>query len=176
MTVVPGHDRSVIRSGRNLHEASGMHMRKLLYTMQVRGQTSRPSDPSKPLRTTGSAASCILSTMISASGVRTDLTPLEGELAFFESELRLTGPDEFEETGEIIFGDGTGHVLRFSTAGQGHFTSSFEPGTIAGTASWRVESGAGQFAAARGFITSNFTITPSGERRDFHCGVIFLPE
>lgn len=151
-------------------------MRRLLYTMQVRGQTSRSSDVSKPLRTTGSAASCTLNTVISASGIRTEVTPSDGDLAFFESELRLTGPDEFQEAGEIMFGDGTDDVLHFSTAGHGHFASGFEPGTIAGTASWRVESGQGHFAGARGFITSNFTITPSGERCDWHCGVIFLPE
>lgn len=52
--------------------------------------------------------------------------------------------------------------MRFSTVGPGHFKSGFEPGTIAGAASSRVESGEGQFAAARGFITSNFTVTDSG--------------
>ncbi len=128
------------------------------------------------MRTTGSAASCILSTVISGAGIRSDLTPSDGDLAFFESEMRLRGTDEFEEAGEITFGDSTRHVLRFATAGHGHFTSGFEPGTIAGSSSWRVESGAGQFAGARGFITSNFTLTPSGERCDFHCGVIFVPE
>lgn len=136
---------------------------------------ARRTDSSKPLRTTGSAASCVLSTTIAETGIRTDLAPADGELAFFESETRLTGPDEFQESGEIRFGPGTGHVLRFSTAGSGHFTSGFETGTIAGTVSWQVESGEGQFAGAHGFITSNFTISASGERRDLHCGVIFLP-
>jgi hypothetical protein len=128
------------------------------------------------MRTTGSAVGCVLSTTISASGIRADLTPSDGELAFFESELRLTGPDQFQEKGEIAFGDSTAHLLRFSTAGQGHFMSGFESGAITGTASWRVESGEGQFAAARGFITSNFTITASGDRYDFQSGVIFLPD
>lgn len=151
-------------------------MRKLLYTMQVRGRTSRASDPSQPLRTTGSAASCTLSTVISASGLSTDLTPSDGELAFFESELLMTSPDEFQEAGEILFGDDTGHALKFSTAGHGHMSPGIEPGVIAGTATWQVESGKGQFAGARGFITSNFTITASGERCDLHCGVIFLAD
>jgi hypothetical protein len=88
-------------------------MLRLFYTMQVRGRTSRPTDPSQPLRMTGSAASCTLRTVISGSGTRTDLTPSDGELAFFESELRLAGPDEFQEAGEIMFGDSTGYVLRF---------------------------------------------------------------
>jgi hypothetical protein len=151
-------------------------MRRLLYTMQMKGRTSRSFEPSKPLRTTGSAASCVLSTVISASGVRTDVTPCDGDLAFFESELRLTGADEFQEAGEISFGEGRDHALRFSTAGQGHFASGFEPGTITGTASWRVEGGNGEFAGACGYITSIFTITPAGERCDMHCGIIFLPE
>jgi hypothetical protein len=151
-------------------------MQKLLYTMQMRGRTSRPCDPSKPLRTTGSAVSCILCTTISASGVRTDLTHSDGELAFFESQLWLTASDEFQEAGEITFGDGTGHTLRFSTAGNGHVSPGIESGMIAGAASWQIEAGDGQFAGARGFITSNFTITPSGDRCDLHCGVVFLPE
>jgi len=68
-------------------------MRKLLFTMQMRGRTSQPSDPSGPIRTTGSAASCVLSTVISASGIQTDRTAAERVLAFFDSELRLVAPD-----------------------------------------------------------------------------------
>jgi hypothetical protein len=89
--------------------------------------------------------------------------------------LCVTGRDEFKESGEITFGEGAEHVLRFSTGGRGHLNSGLEPRVIAGTASWIVESGEGQFAAARGFITSNFTITAGGERSDLLCCVIFLP-
>jgi hypothetical protein len=115
-----------------------------------------------------------VSTVIRPSGVETDLHASEGELAFIESELRVTGPDEFEEDGTITFGDDNEHVLRFSTVGQGHVTTGVEPGTMAGTASWKVDGGEGQFAAARGFITSAFTISGTGERSDYHCGLIFL--
>jgi len=144
--------------------------------MQMRGRTSGLSGWSQPLRTTGSAASCTVNTVISGSGVQTDLIASPGEFAFFESELRPTGPNEFEEAGEITFGEGTSHMLRFSTAGSGHFTTDFEPGTLAGSASWRIDGGAGQFSGAQGFITSNFTLTAAGDRCDFHCGVIFLPD
>ncbi len=148
-------------------------MRKLFYTMQVKGRTSRPSDPAEPLRTTGSATSGTFRTVISPTGIQTEITHSDGELAFFESELRLVAPDEYEESGEIAFAD---HVLRFSTAGTGHVSSGIDPGMIAGAATWRVEGGEGQFAGARGFITSNFTITSTGDRCDLHCGMIFLPE
>ena len=83
-----------------------MTLRKLLYTMQVRGCTSLARGNSDPLRTTGSAVSCIINTVISQSGIRTHLVPSDGDLAFFESEIRLTGHDEFQESGEITFGDG----------------------------------------------------------------------
>jgi hypothetical protein len=111
-----------------------------------------------------------------ADGVETNLKASDGDLAFMESELRLTGPEEFEENGEIAFGDDSEHVLRFSTAGMGHMVRGPEPGVMTGAASWKVEGGEGQFTDAQGFITSNFTIDESGERSDFHCGLIFVPE
>src|ERR1700732_2503033 len=150
-------------------------MRQLVYTMHFRGQTSPGVDHSDSLRTNGAAASCIVSTVIRPSGVQTDMQASGGDdLAFLESELRVTGQDEFEEDGTIAFGDSNEHLLRFSTLGQGHVTAGLEPGTMAGTASWKVEGGEGQFAAARGFITSTFTISGTGERSDYHCGLIFL--
>ena len=151
-------------------------MRRILYTMHFIGRTSKSSDRSAVLRTSGSAASCIVSTIVRPSGVETDVKASEGDLAFLESELRVTGPDEFQENGQITFGGENQNLLRFSTVGKGHVAAGVEPGTMAGTASWRVEGGEGQFAAARGFINSTFTITGSGERSDFHCGLIFLPE
>ena len=150
-------------------------MRQILYTMHFRGQTSLAANDSDVLRTTGSATSCVVSTVIRRSGVETDVHASDGDLAFIESELRVTGPDEFQEDGTISFGDANEHILRFSTVGQGHVTTGVEPGTMAGTASWKVDGGEGQFAAARGFISSAFTISDSGERSDFHCGLIFLP-
>jgi hypothetical protein len=38
---------------------------------------------------------------------------------------------------------------------------------MAGTASWKVEGGEGQFNQARGFIISNFTISEAGVRSVF---------
>jgi len=150
-------------------------MRKILYTMHFTSQTSRNGGRAECLRTTGSATSCVLTTLVSPTGVETSLKASEGDLAFLESELKLTGPDVFLENGEISFGDDGEHVLRFSPLGDGHFTTNLEPGVMAGTASWKVEGGEGQFTAATGFITSNFTINESGERSDFHCGLIFVP-
>jgi len=151
-------------------------MRQILYTMHFKGRTSRASPDSQLLRTIGSATSCVVSTVIRGSGVETRLQASEGDLAFLDSELRVTGPDSYREDGSITFGDDNANVLWFSTLGEGHFTSSIAPGTMAGSASWKVNGGEGQFAAAQGFITSNFTLSEAGELSDFHCGLIFVPE
>lgn len=151
-------------------------MRKIVYTMHFTGQTSRHVDDAELWRTTGSATSSVITTVILPAGVQTSLKASEGELAFIESELRLSGPDNYRESGEISFGDEGEHALRFSTLGHGYISKDLDPGLMAGTASWKVEGGEGQFANARGFITSNFTIDESGERSDFQCGLIFLPE
>ena len=144
--------------------------------MHFKGRTSRASPDSQLLRTIGSATSCVVSTVIRGSGVETSLQASEGDLAFLDSELRVTGPDSYREDGSITFGDDNANVLWFSTLGEGHFTSSIAPGTMAGSASWKVNGGEGQFAAAQGFITSNFTLSEAGELSDFHCGLIFVPE
>ena len=151
-------------------------MRRILYTMHFVGRTSHSSDSSKVLRTSGSATSCVVTTVVSPAGIQTDVRASQGDLAFFESELRITGVDEFQENGEITFGDDSEHVLKFSTQGQGHIAPHIEPGVVAGSASWKVDGGRGQFASAQGLISSTFTITNAGERSDFQCGLIFVPE
>jgi hypothetical protein len=114
--------------------------------------------------------------MVMPSGVQTELKGAAGDLAFLESELRFNGTDEFEEKGQITFGDETEHVLEFATLGRGHILMGIEPGIMAGSVNWRISGGNGQFARAQGVISSTFTISESGDRSDFHCGLIFLPE
>src|ERR1700684_1375535 len=110
-------------------------MRKLLYTMQFRSRTSAASGDLGVLHTAGSAPSCVVSTFICTLGMRTDLHGTNGGgLAFFESDLRMTGPEEFQEDGSITFGDESEHLLRFSTVGKGHIATGPEPGTMTGTA------------------------------------------
>ena len=78
-------------------------MRKILYSMHFIGQTSRMAEQPEMLRTNGSATSCVVSTVVLPSGVKTELKAAEGDLAFFESELRFTGAGEFQETGRDCF-------------------------------------------------------------------------
>jgi hypothetical protein len=143
--------------------------------MLFKGRTSAAASDGMLLRTTGSAPSCVVNTVLRPASTQTGLQVSADSLAFLESELRITGPDSFEQNGTITIGDDCEHVLRFSTLGHGQFTRGAEPGTMSGTASCTVEGGGGQFAAARGVITSTFTLSNSGELSELHCGLIFLP-
>jgi hypothetical protein len=151
-------------------------MRQILYTMHFRGQTSPAGGQKHVLHTAGSATSCLVRTTVRSTGLETQVTPEGGDFAFFESDLRATGADEFHEEGSICFGEDSDHLLRFSTIGEGHMTPGLVPGITAGSATLKVEGGEGQFAQARGFITTAFTLSETGERQDYHCGLIFLPE
>jgi hypothetical protein len=151
-------------------------MRQILYTMHFRGKASPAGGQKQILHTAGSAASCLVRTRGRPSGLDTEVTAENGAVAFFESDLQVTSGDEFQEEGSISFGEESEHLLRFSTIGRGHMTSGLAPGMTAGSATWKVEGGEGQFAQARGFITTAFTLSDTGERSDYHCGLIFLPE
>ena len=151
-------------------------MRQILYAMHFRGQTSPSGEQQQVLHTAGSASSCVVRSLVRRSGLETEITAESGEFAFFESDLRAMGAEEFQEEGVICFGDENEHTLRFSTVGEGHMTPGPAPGLMAGSATWKVEGGEGQFSDARGLITTTFTLTDTGERCDYHCGLIFLPE
>lgn len=70
--------------------------------MHFIGRSSPVAEQPDLLRTNGTATSCVVSTVVLPSGVQTEIQALAGDLAFFESELRLTGPEEFQESGEIM--------------------------------------------------------------------------
>jgi hypothetical protein len=73
----------------------------------------------------------------------------------------------------ICFSD-SNHRLRFSTIGEGFLGKSPDPKVQHGSVMWRVDGGEGQFAGASGIITSNFTLSATGEVTDNHFGVIFV--
>ena len=49
-----------------------------------------------------------------------------------------------------------------------------DPGLTHGSVIWRVDGGQGQFNAATGLITSNFTLNKKGEVTDNHFGVVYV--
>ncbi len=148
-------------------------MGQITYTMQFKGQAAPVSGSANVLKATTTAASCTINTVVGSEGVNGIMQPAAGGKALFESEVTLTGGTGFQESGTISFGEG-GHRLRFSTIGEGYLSSSADPKLQHGSVMWRIDSGEGQFEGASGLITSNFTVSDTGEVTDNHFGVIFV--
>ena len=149
-------------------------MKQVIYALQFEGSAAPRAGASGVIKASTTAPSCTLSSVVGPGGVTGTLLPVSGGKASFESEATLTGETSFTETGTIRFGD-SNHALRFSTVGQGFLGKSPDAALQHGVVMWRVESGEGQFADASGLITSNFTLSATGEVTDNHFGVIFVP-
>ncbi len=147
-------------------------MRHIIYCMQFKG-TATPGSETGTLKATTSAISASAKTVVGPDGVEGAFIPAEGGMAYFESEVHMTGKDSFAESGTITFGDGD-HTLTFSTVGQGQLRPCADPKEMAGAVTWQVDSGEGQFTGASGYITSNFLVSGTGEVTDYHFGLIFL--
>jgi hypothetical protein len=147
-------------------------MPQIIFNLQFRG-TAAPGNDTGVMKATTSATSCTMETVVGEDGVKGSFAPAEGGLAYFESEVRISAPDTFTESGVITFGDGD-HSLRFSTVGHGHLGPSSDPKHMHGAVAWKVEGGEGQFAGASGLITSNFILSDSGDVVDHQFGLIFV--
>jgi len=147
-------------------------MAQIIFNLQFRG-TAAPGGESGVMKATTSATSCKMETIIGPDGVKGTFSPAEGGLAYFESEVRISAPDTFTESGTISFGEGD-DSLRFTTIGQGHMGPSADPKHMHGAVIWRVEGGEGQFEGATGLITSNFILSDTGDVVDHQFGLIFV--
>jgi len=94
------------------------------------------------------------------------------ELVSFASDVALSG-DTFQESGAIRYGN-RGSVT-FETVGAGHIGPSPVSGLMAGAVIWTVTDGDGEFRGAKGYITSNFTVSGEGDVVDNHYARLFLP-
>ena len=112
---------------------------------------------------------------VGGPGIQDIVRSLQGQSASFESDVRLTGEDSFQETGSITFGAG-GHSLRFATVGAGHIAAGADPRYQHGAVIWRISGGEGLWAGASGLITSNFTIDEHNDVTDHQFAVIWIPE
>ncbi len=148
-------------------------MRQIFYAMQFQGKAEPLGNSPNTLKANTTAPSASLTSVAGIDGLSGSLQPASGDEAVFESEVILTDETSFEESGTISFGKG-GHLLHFSTVGQGYLGPSPDPKAKHGSVIWRVDGGKGQFERASGLITSNFTITDTGEVIDNHFGVVYV--
>lgn len=147
-------------------------MKQVIYVMQFKGGAVPNASKPGVIKASTSASSCNVSSIVGNEGVVGTIQPAAGGKASFESEVTMLGDTSFGEVGTISFGGK--NSLHFSTVGQGYLDKSADPALQHGSVMWRVDSGEGQFAGASGLITSNFTLSTTGEVTDNHFGVIFV--
>jgi hypothetical protein len=148
-------------------------MKQIMYVLQFRGQAAPSPDADNVLTAATKAANCTVRTVSDSTGVAATIDESSGGAAHFESVVTLTGGTTFQESGSISFGEGA-NKLYFSTVGQGHMDGSADPNLKHGSVIWKLDKGEGQFDGATGLITSNFTVSSTGEVVDNHFGVIFV--
>ncbi len=148
-------------------------MQEVIYAMQFSGLATPTEGAPNVLKAATAAPSCSITTCVGPEGMVSTLQRVAGDSATFQSEVTFADDGSFQETGTIAFG-GDGHLLRFSTVGQGYLGAAPDSVRKHGTVMWRVDGGEGQFAGAQGLITSNFFVGEAGEVTDHHFGVIFV--
>ena len=85
-------------------------------------------------------------------------------------DLELTDDGSLTERGELTFGGGD--AVTFTA--RGRLRPSPDPRFRHGTAVLEVTGGRGRMAGARGFLTSNFLLSTTGELTDHHQGLVFI--
>ncbi|MGH7861130.1 MAG: hypothetical protein ACREOS_02720 [Candidatus Dormibacteraceae bacterium] len=147
-------------------------MSQLLYAVQFRGRATGDDRGKGVVRTTAFAPSCTVTTLIGSKGIYGAIEPAPGERATFESEVIAEGAIRPRGTATVSYGM-TGHCLCLTLLG----ALDLDNGPLMAAQSaliWKVERGEGQFAGARGLITSNLIRGDAGEVTDNQLGVIFL--
>ena len=87
--------------------------------MSLRGQAAAAGGGNRLRHTAASATSGLVRIAVRRTGLETEVTVESGgDFAYFESDLRPTGEEGFQEAGAISFGDANEHILRFSTIGE----------------------------------------------------------
>lgn len=149
-------------------------MRELVFALEFtgRGGPARGSRTRRRARTT--APSQAIRTTVTAGGITTLVEVLPGEIAVLESQVERASDGTFVEEGTITYG--SGGSVTFDTMGRGHVGPAADGRGSHGVVMWRVTGGDGRFAGARGFITSNFTVTADGLVTDDHFARLYLPD
>jgi len=148
-------------------------MKELVFALQFKGKARPVEGVEGKLAARTTAGGQVLRTALTAKGIQVKAEPRPGPRATFESEVQMTGPGTFVESGRIGYGKAGG--VTFKTAGQGVLGASGVDGLQRGAVIWEVTGGRGQLAAATGLITSNFTVGSKGEVVDNHYVRLFLP-
>ena len=147
-------------------------MRQIGYAMQFRGSAGPQEGKENELwAKTGSTTNSI-GTALGAGGPTLNIDEAGAQRASFTSNVQMLEDGSFTEDGTIDFGEAG--TLDFTTIGTGWMGPSAEDGITHGAIGWRIDGGTGPLAGASGIITSNFTVSGSGDVVDNQWGVIFV--
>jgi hypothetical protein len=147
-------------------------MKQINYVIQFRGSAGPKEGQEGVLGAKSTGASSTISTSVDSGGVDATIEAAAGGSATFVSDVFPNEDGSFTESGTIDFGGG--NSFAFSTRGTGEMGPCADPNLTHGGICWKIDSGTGHFDGATGIITSNFTVSSSGEVVDSQWGVIFL--
>jgi hypothetical protein len=148
-------------------------MRKVVFALEFRGRAG-PVPGAEHLREARSAAaSQTLSTVLTTDGVHARVEPAAGDTAVLEARVERFGDGTFVETGTITYG--AAGSIAFETIGRGWVGPAPDGAGVVGGVLWRIREASDRLAGAQGLITSNFTVTPTGEVTDNQFARLYLP-
>ena len=147
-------------------------MSQIGYAMQFRGSAGPKEGSEGELAAKTGSSTNSLTTALGADGPTLSIDEAASQRASFSSNVQILEDGEFTEDGTIDFGEAG--TLDFSTIGTGWMGPSAEDGLTHGAINWKVDGGTGPLAGATGIITSNFTVSGSGDVVDNQWGVLFV--
>ena len=147
-------------------------MSQIGYAMQFRGSAGPQEGKENELWAKTGSTTNSLSTALGAGGPTLAIDEAASERASFTSNVQMREDGSFTEDGTIDFGEAG--TLDFTTIGTGWMGPSAEDGLTHGGIIWRIDGGTGPLEGASGIITSNFTVSGSGDVVDNQWGVIFV--
>ena len=149
-------------------------MRQIGYAMQFRGSAGPKEGSEGELSAKTGSLTAGLSTALDASGPGLAIEDAPAQRASFTSNVQVLEDGEFTEDGTIDFG--AAGTLDFSTIGTGWMGPSAIDGLTHGGIAWKVDGGTGPLAGATGIITSNFTVSGTGDVVDNQWGVLYVAD
>ena len=148
-------------------------MREIVFALEFRGRAGPSGGSATVRRARTSAPSQTLRTLFGPAGIAAGVEAVSGDKAVLDSIVERFPDGSFAEEGIIAYGR-LGRVS-FSTVGKGTVGPSPVEGWVHGAVMWIVTGGDGQFAGARGLITSNFVASAQGEVVDNQFARLYVP-
>lgn len=140
----------------------------ITFALQFRGEAVAIGDGRFSAETR--APSSVLVTVVGRDGIEGRFEEVGSGEAVCTRELELRDDGTLSESGEISFG--VGGAISFRADGE--IVASPDPRLRHGAAVCEITGGRGRLAGARGYVTSNFLLSDTGDLTDHHFGLLFL--